>query len=46
MRAAEARSALFADGCWSPKPDAESLKQRVLEQFEQARQFFLSLAPA
>ena len=46
MRAVEARADLFAKDCWGPKPDPEALKQRVLEQFEQARQFFLSLARA
>jgi hypothetical protein len=44
MQAVEARSDLFAKDVWGSKPNPEALKRRVLEEFERARQVFLSLA--
>ena len=44
IRAVEQRADLFAKDVWGPKPDPDSLKRRVLEEFNCARRVFLSLA--
>ncbi len=43
IKAVEERADLFAKDKWGEKPDPESLKRRVLEEFERARQVFLSM---